>query len=393
METKKFLDLDHVSDQIADDNDRNMFTEAIRCYQVGSNRAAVILAWSVTADCLQRRIDELAAENDGVAQAAKTAIHNAANSARFEEVLIVQAKKCDLIDDYDERCLRFARDTRSKCAHPTGVVPSAEAVRHIFYICSQSVLCRTGFRGISFIKDFVNTKLKDRHLFSNRQRIEADCRFFLDKVPDRVKVQFGAEIATHFDTANTIWLENVLIFLRHFFAHPNNHLLIDLARKLQIIESKNRHVFSIIVGLATQEGIWDSQETSQSKAHLRESLSSGRVEPEVFRSFGNLCALSSIEDEDLDLLKSRFSLLIGHISSHKFFQEKCGSAVLSLVIDAFSDDESIYEQIRKGLEQFSCLDFAFSEEWGHKNLAFISVLIQSDWRDQNISSTWQQVNS
>lgn len=393
MEGKKFLDLDHVCDQILDDNDRNMFNEAIRCYQVGSHRAAVILAWSVTADCLYRRINELAAENDGGAQTAKTALHGAEGTARFEEVLITHAKQCDLIDDYDEKCLRFARDTRSKCAHPTGVIPSAEAVRHILYICSQIVLCRNEFRGISFIKEFVSTKLKDRHLFSNKQRIETDCRYFLEEVPDRVKLQFGSEIVRNFDAANPVWLENVLIFLRHLFVYPNTRLLVDLARKLQGIESKNRHVFSIIVGLADQEGIWVAQEISQSKAHLREALSSGRVEQEVFRSFGNLCALSSIEDDDITLFKTRFSLLIEHISSHKFLQEKCGLTLLSLVLDALSDDESIREQVRKVLEQFSCLDFVFSEGSFDKNRSFISALIQDDWRDPNISSTWQQAGS
>lgn len=81
MEERRFLDLDHICDQIIDDSDRNMFNEAIRCYQIGSHRAAVILAWSVTADCLFRRIGDLAAENDGGAQAAKTALHAVENTA------------------------------------------------------------------------------------------------------------------------------------------------------------------------------------------------------------------------------------------------------------------------------------------------------------------------
>lgn len=393
MEGKKFLDLDHLCDQVLDDNDRDMFGESIRCYQVGSHRASVILAWSVTADCLFKRICDLAAENDGGAQSARTVLHEVENTARFEETLIVQAKQCDLIDDYEEKCLRFARDTRSKCAHPTGVIPSAEAVRHILHICSQAVLCRNGFRGISFVKEFVTVKLKDRHLFSNKQRVDIDCRHFVDKVPDRVKVQFGAEIAKNFDAENHVWLENSLIFLRNLFFYLETPLLVNIARKLQTIESKNRHFFSIIVGLTNQEGIWEEQEISQSKAHIREALSTGRVNPDIFRSFGNLCALSSVDDDDKDLLRSRFSLLIDHVSSHKVFQEKCGEILLCLTIDALSDDESIQEQVKNGLEQFSCLDQAFSEESLEINVSFVDILIQMDWRDQNVSSTWQRVSS
>jgi len=388
MEERRFLDLDHVCDQIPDENDRKMFGEAIRCYQIGSHRAAVILTWCVTADCLSRRIDELASENDGVAQAARTSLHQVENTARYEEVLITQARQCDLVDDYDEKCLRFARDTRSKCAHPTGVIPSAEAVRHILHICSQIVLSRNGFRSISFVKEFVTIKLKDRHLFSNRPRIEADCRYFLEKVPERVRVQFGAEIARNYNGSDSVWLNNVLIFLRHLFVSSNSRFLVDVARKLQSIESQDRHIFSVIVGLTNQEGVWEIQEVNQSKAYLREALSSGRVDPVVFHSFGNLCALSSIEENDEDLFKARFSLLINHISSHKFLQETCGAMIISLVTGALDE-----EQIRNGLAEFSSLEFVFADESSEKNKLFINALIQADWRDQNIVSTWQQVSS
>ncbi|MCB1116663.1 MAG: hypothetical protein KDK71_09365, partial [Chlamydiia bacterium] len=122
MEERKFLDLDHVCDQIISKEDRLMFMEAISCYQIGSHRAAIILAWSAAADCLGRRIDELAAEGDGDAKKAQTALSRVKGKASYEETLISQAKKCELFDDYEEKCLRYARDTRSKCAHPTGVI-------------------------------------------------------------------------------------------------------------------------------------------------------------------------------------------------------------------------------------------------------------------------------
>ena len=165
-EDRKFLDLDHVCDEIISQDDRAMFSEAIRCYQIGSHRAAIILAWCVTADCLYRRIDELATEGDG--GSALNDLKQHLGTAKYEEQLISQAKKCDLFDDYEEKCLRFARDTRSKCAHPTGVIPSAEAVRNILHICSQTVLCREGYRGISFVTQFVKIKLDDRHIFSEK---------------------------------------------------------------------------------------------------------------------------------------------------------------------------------------------------------------------------------
>jgi hypothetical protein len=273
------------------------------------------------------------------------------------------------------------------------VIPAAEAVRHILYICSQIVLCRNGYRGISFIKDFVAIKLKDRHLFSNNQRIETDCKYFLDKVPERAKLQFGTEITKNFDSSDYIWLENTLIFLDQFFLFSDTNSSIEMARKLQGIEKKDRKVFSLIVGLSQKAGVWDSQEINQSKSHLREILSSGKVDARQFKSYGNLCALNSIEENDSDLLKSRFSLFIEHISKHEFLQEKCGNQILSFVIEAFDDEGISREQVMKGLADFSCLDLTFTDQSAEKNEKFIENLIQENWREENMVNTWEQVSS
>lgn len=118
------------------------------------------------------------------------------------------------------------------------MVPPAEAVRHILHICTQIVLCRNGFRGISFIKEFITTKLRDRHLFSNEQRIEADCTYFIEKVPDRVKAQFGALIAQEFDSSDSVWLDNVLIFLRELFNYSENSVLVGVAKSFKRLRAR-----------------------------------------------------------------------------------------------------------------------------------------------------------
>ncbi len=393
MEERKFLDLDIICDQIPNEDDRKMFSEAIRCYQIGSHRAAVILAWSVTADCLFRRIEELAAENDGSAQKARTALNDIAGTAKFEEVLIVQAKVCDLVDDYDEKCLRFARDTRSKCAHPTGVVPSAESVRHILHICSQIVLCRNGFRGISFIRDFVKTKLHDRHLFSNEQRIEADCKYFIEKVSERIRLHFGSEIAKYFDDSSPSWAGNALIFSKHLFSLSSPETAKKIAIKLQSIEGKNRLFFSTLVGLETRVSIWDEQEVNQSKAHLREALQKGKVDDCQFLAYSNLCALSALDSDDKLLLKSRLSVFSERISKYPLFQYKYAASLIDMVLDALSDTGTAREQVLKSLVVFSCLEDVFTELTIAKNDSFVDALIQENWQDENISNTWQSANT
>ena len=108
-EAQKFLDLDMMGQVIIDEGDRGLFHEAVQCYQIGSHRAAVILTWCATADCLRRRIYGLALEGDALAQQLRDDLRAIEGQSYYEEKLITAARKCELIDDYEERALRFAR--------------------------------------------------------------------------------------------------------------------------------------------------------------------------------------------------------------------------------------------------------------------------------------------
>ena len=382
-EDRKFLDLDHVCDQIVSQDDRAMFNEAIRCYQIGSHRAAVILAWCVTADCLYRRIDDLANEGDGVAQQARNDLRSVVGQACYEENLIVQAKKCELFDDYEEKCLRFARDTRSKCAHPTGVIPSAEAVRNIFYICSQTVLCRDGYRGMSFVRQFVQSKLDDRHLFTDKNRVQEACRYYFGKVPERIRPQFSACSADHVRSGVSLqWKQNAFRFFKELINSSSDELALKISQKFQPIESIDRTVFSVFVGIDERNNLWDGHSRSQAKAHLRDALKTGRIDSFEFDSYGNLCALCDFKVEDQDLFKERFSLIAEHLSQHPVLIFRRRSEILSLITEAMKDDQH-RQQIFKGVAWLVSGDLFMQES--EEITRFVDELIESDWREENVS--------
>ena len=382
-EDRKFLDLDHVCDQIVSQDDRAMFNEAIRCYQIGSHRAAVILAWCVTADCLYRRIDDLANEGDGVAQQARNDLRSVVGQACYEENLIVQAKKCELFDDYEEKCLRFARDTRSKCAHPTGVIPSAEAVRNIFYICSQTVLCRDGYRGMSFVRQFVQSKLDDRHLFTDKNRVQEACRYYFGKVPERIRPQFAACSADHVRSGVSLqWKQNAFRFFKELINSSSDELALKISQKFQPIESIDRTLFSVFVGIDERDNLWDGHSRSQAKAHLRDALKTGRIDSFEFDSYGNLCALCDFEVEDQDLFKERFSLIAEHLSQHPVLIFRRRSEILSLITEAMKDDQH-RQQIFKGVAWLVSGDLFMQES--EEITRFVDELIESDWREENVS--------
>lgn len=387
-EDRKFLDLDYVCDQILNQDDRSMFSEAVCCYQIGSHRAAVILAWCATADCLQRRINDLVSEGDGTAQEALKKLRRVKGKSSYEENLITQAKECELFDEYEEKGLRFARDMRSKCAHPTGAVPSAEAVRHVLHICSQTVLCREGYRGMFFIKNFMQTKIDDRHLFSNRNHVSEICKYYFDKVPERIRPQFAAlfveqvQNGSVWNNCNPYWKENAINFFRELISSSTPDLARKITQKFQSIESTDRLLFSVLVGLDPIENIWDNLTRIQAKAHLRDSLSSGKVDEYIFQSYATLCSIVEFDEDDKELFKERFSPFSEYLSQHTLLQKNRRTELFSIINDAIKDN-ALKQQTMKGISWLVSAEL-FSQEADELD-QFVEELIESDWREEALS--------
>lgn len=387
-DAQKFLDLDHVCDNIRNPEDRAMFKEAIQCYQIGSHRAAVILAWSVTADCLYRRIESMAADGDGMAQQAKTEVDQEQGKASFEGKLISQAKKCELFDDYEEKCLTFARDTRSKCAHPTGVVPSAEAVRHVLFICSQTVLCREGYRGMNFIKEFVQSKLEDQFLFSDKTRINETCRYYYKKVSERLFPQFAACISSHLSTASSShWRTNAIIYLKELLAQCERDSAQKITDKLQSVGTKDLHLQAVLVGLDQRPSLWDDTLQAQAKIRLRDKLQRGRIEDFDFYAYANLCALTDFEEPDKNLFIQRFSVLAEKIAQHELLQKNRDEELIKLALEALEDDAN-KDSVLNGLAELTTTQLFNAETTNIQK--FVDLLIQENWMNDGVQNIFQK---
>jgi hypothetical protein len=338
-EAQKFLDLDMVAQTILDDGDRSLILESIQCYQIGSHRAAVILAWCATADCLKRHILELATEGDAQAQAAQTELKRHEAQACFEEHLILHARKCDLIDDFDEKSLRFARDTRSQCAHPTGVVPSAEAVRHIIYICTQSVLSRQGYRGIAYIDDVVTIQFDDVHFLPDAAKQLEHCRDIIRKVPGRLWPQFARVAAQKRPSSQSeVWLRNATTFFRELLSQANDGVAKQIASALQGFEAGSPDFFATIVGLDDRVSLfWDDQKRAQARARLL-TVSATRMTPDIVHSWAVICAADGLQDADRDLLRQKFGYIARHLAGEKTLLAERRDDLLQLLQSMLLDD-------------------------------------------------------
>ena len=112
---------------------------------------AVILTWCATADCLRRRIYDLALEGDALAQQLRDELRAIEGQSYYEENLIAAARKCELIDDYEERALTLrARYALALSASNRGDSVCRSRKTHPIYLrpeCScPAWLSRHGFR-------------------------------------------------------------------------------------------------------------------------------------------------------------------------------------------------------------------------------------------------------
>ncbi len=302
QEDRKFLDLDMVAQQISHEDDRSLFLEALTCYHVGSHRAAIILTWYATANCIRRRIEDLAADSDGMAQQALTILHQIDGKVHYEQTLLDKGQECELYDKFEGKCLSFARDQRSKCAHPTGYIPSAEAVRYILFVCSQYVLCRRGYRGIAYIRDIVNFKFDDPYFLSKNQlEITQHCKAIIDRIPKRLLPQITKLACKERPNQQSeIWKENATRFFLELLVYANDEMATrSIAYGLQGYESTDPNLFSVLIGLNTRVAqFYEPQQRSQARRQLTSRMLQGKPNPQEINSWANLCAVDGFSQED-----------------------------------------------------------------------------------------------
>jgi hypothetical protein len=323
IESQKFADLDIMGQTILDGGDRSLFAEAVQCYQIGSHRAAVILTWCATADCLKRKVKDLATEGDTQAQQALTELKAVEGQASFEETLIACARKCELIDDYDERALRFSRDVRSKCAHPTGVVPSAEAVRHIFHICIHSVLSQKGYHGMAYVQDVVTVQFDDPYFLPNDDKAREHCRAIAEKVPKRSWPQFASIAAERRPGPHTeAWQRNALIFFRVLLSLADDLSATYIAAGLKGFEANAADFFAILVGLDNRVTMfWDAQKRAQARARLN-AVSAVRMTADHVHSWAVICSADGLEEGDRELLRQKWGGISRYLGKEEDFLQR-----------------------------------------------------------------------
>lgn len=335
-EARKFLDLDMVAEQIRDAGDLAMFREAVQCYHIGSYRAAVILVWIATTNCLDRFLERLHNEGDGAASQAFQVVGALRGTSSYEQTLIDQCRTIELLSDYAARCLTFIRDTRNTCAHTSEVKLSAEAVRYVLGTCAELVLCRREYRGIAFITNLVTTEFASPHFLPNEQRAKEDCRNSIIRVPRRIWHLFVRKAAERNPAAAPeIWQQNARRFFKVLLEEcDDDEILEKIASASQRFEAQAPLFAALLVGLEKRSlGHWERQRRDQARVTL---ITAPIIRPEHIESWATICEHDGLDDRDRDFLRSRLAFITANLPAS--FVSVRNTELLDLLVEVAEED-------------------------------------------------------
>jgi len=124
------------------DVDAVLFDEAVRCFQQGAYRAALVMTWLAIAEGLRYRFRVAAEQDAELTGLLEDLAQREKERYAIDSFLLDQAKKHELISDHEHRDLAHIRDQRNRYGHPSGATPSRTQVAAALDAAVQIVLSR-----------------------------------------------------------------------------------------------------------------------------------------------------------------------------------------------------------------------------------------------------------
>lgn len=159
--------LEDLLNEVRDRESRGYLEEAVRAYQAGAFRSAIMAAWTSVAYDVIRKIRQLADDGDGAAGDFVRGLDSAiatGNTNKLQEterdLLKVSHETFEFIDNRELLELNRLHDDRNMCAHPAFVrpgeifVPTPELVRLHLATATDAVLSKRPTPGKRAIKRF-----------------------------------------------------------------------------------------------------------------------------------------------------------------------------------------------------------------------------------------------
>jgi hypothetical protein len=142
-----------------------LFDEAVRCFQQGARRAAMVMTWLAIAEGLRYRFRVAAEQDAEITGLLEELAQREKERFAIDSFLLDQAKRHELISDHEHRDLAHIRDQRNRYGHPSGATPSRTQVAAALDTAVQAVLSRPAQHRKEWAAALVERAATDRTFF------------------------------------------------------------------------------------------------------------------------------------------------------------------------------------------------------------------------------------
>ena len=138
--------------------------EALGCYNAGAYRACIVLSYVAVFDDLRQKLAQLASVSSVAKNISAEVEHRATDQQIYESFMIDQLKSAGLITEIDAFRLDQIRVLRNKAAHPSGLHPSPEEARYVYFETIDKFLSAQVLKTTHAVDSILN-RLKNDNYF------------------------------------------------------------------------------------------------------------------------------------------------------------------------------------------------------------------------------------
>ena len=135
-------DMEELLSRIQNKQITDYMREALGCYSSGAYRACIVLSYIAVFDDLRQKLAPLAAVSSVARQISEQVEQRAKDQQIYESFMINQLRSTDLITEGEAFHLEQIRILRNKSAHPSGLNPSPEEARYVYFEAIDKFLSR-----------------------------------------------------------------------------------------------------------------------------------------------------------------------------------------------------------------------------------------------------------
>jgi len=226
-------DMEELLSRIQNEQITDYMREALGCYSSGAYRACIVLSYIAVFDDLRQKIVPLAKISSVARQISEEIERRASDQDVYETYMIDQLRAHQLITETDAFHLGKIRDLRNKSAHPSGLHPSPEEARYVYFETIDKFLSREVLKTTHAVDDIL-VRLKNDNYFPviSVEHVTAIVSSEISVLHPQAIAYLLTKLVALTEDADPVHAKNASRFLTGLAAKDDPALNIELQRRL-----------------------------------------------------------------------------------------------------------------------------------------------------------------